>query len=143
MGQGPKDILLIGQKMHNRRRVQQFLYCYVSIRCRENVFIGPLPSNDDTLRYGLMGGVPHDIHTAFHYDWFGNSAVGHRPTSIQDGRPFVRDSNRANPKYKPINSGPFRVTRSFCRVTIWPWDYLHGVTNAIKTLYVYFHHLQG
>jgi hypothetical protein len=31
---------------HRKRSVQKLFYCYQCIRCRENVFIEPLPGND-------------------------------------------------------------------------------------------------
>jgi hypothetical protein len=37
---------LIRQKSHRKWRIQQFFYCCVSILCRGNVFIQPLPSNN-------------------------------------------------------------------------------------------------
>jgi hypothetical protein len=36
---------LIRHGPHRKRRVQQFFYCCVCIRCRGKVFIEPLPSN--------------------------------------------------------------------------------------------------
>jgi hypothetical protein len=37
---------LTGHGQHRKRRVQQFFYCCVCIRCRGNVFTEPLPSNN-------------------------------------------------------------------------------------------------
>jgi hypothetical protein len=71
---------LIRHGPHRNRRVQQFIYCCVCIRCRVNVFTEPLPSNDrmDTHTDRLMGGIYeaghwdalrcHDIHNKFHKD---------------------------------------------------------------------------
>jgi hypothetical protein len=72
---------------HRNRRVQQFIYCCVSIRCCDNGFTEPLPSNEwrDTHTGSLMGGIYeasgwdglrcHDIHTKFHKAWFRHSKV--------------------------------------------------------------------
>jgi hypothetical protein len=37
---------LIRHGPHRKRRVQQFFYCCVPVRCRGNNFNEPLPSND-------------------------------------------------------------------------------------------------
>jgi hypothetical protein len=45
---------------HRKRRVQQFFYRFMSVRCRGNVFTELLPSNDmriDIQTHGLMGGI--------------------------------------------------------------------------------------
>jgi hypothetical protein len=39
------------QRQRRKRRVQQFLYCCVCIRCRGNVFTYPLSSNDRRIHY--------------------------------------------------------------------------------------------
>jgi hypothetical protein len=51
---------LIRHEQHRKRRVQQFFYCCVYIRCRGNVFTEPLPSNDRRIHietHRLMGGT--------------------------------------------------------------------------------------
>jgi hypothetical protein len=43
-----------------KRRIQQFFYCFLCIRCRGNVFTEPLPSNDVGIHvqtHKLMGGI--------------------------------------------------------------------------------------
>jgi hypothetical protein len=41
---------------HTKRRIQQFFYCCVCIRCCANVFTEPLPSNDtDGYKYRQQG----------------------------------------------------------------------------------------
>jgi hypothetical protein len=45
---------------HRKRRVQQFFYCCVRIRCRGNVFTQPLPSNGKGIHieiHRLMGDI--------------------------------------------------------------------------------------
>jgi hypothetical protein len=74
--------LLIRHGPNRKRRVQQFFYSFVCIRCHGNVFTEPLSSNDRGIciqSQRLMGGIYvvrrwdglrcHDIHTKFHQDW--------------------------------------------------------------------------
>jgi hypothetical protein len=46
LGRTNRLLSLIRHGPHWKRRVQQFFYCYVCIRCRGNISIEPLPSND-------------------------------------------------------------------------------------------------
>jgi hypothetical protein len=41
-----KNFPLVRHEPHIKRRVQQYFYCCVCIRCRGNVFTEPLPSSD-------------------------------------------------------------------------------------------------
>jgi hypothetical protein len=74
---------LIRHGRHRNRRVQQFLYCCVCVRCSVNVSTEPMPSNKRGIQictHRLMGGICegrswdglrcHDIHINFHKDWF-------------------------------------------------------------------------
>jgi hypothetical protein len=87
-GSDNRLLSLIWQGTHRKRRIQQFFYSCVCIRCRGNVFTETLPGNNSgihiyTLR--LMGGINevrrwdriicHDIHTKFHDDWLSHSKV--------------------------------------------------------------------
>jgi hypothetical protein len=81
---------------HRKWRLQQFFYCCVCIRCRDNIFTEPLSSNDSRIHiqtHKLMGGIYevscwdglrcNDVHTNFHKDWFSHSKINggiHRHT---------------------------------------------------------------
>jgi hypothetical protein len=70
------------------KRLQQFSYCCVSIRCSGNVFTEPLPSKErgiHILTHSPTGGIYevrhsgglscHDAHTTFRKDWFWNLKI--------------------------------------------------------------------
>jgi hypothetical protein len=78
---------LIRHEPHRKRRVQQFFYCCVCIRCRRNGFKELMPSNDRgwTCRQRQMWRTYevrrwdslrcHGIRTKFQRDWFNHSNV--------------------------------------------------------------------
>jgi hypothetical protein len=64
---------------HRKRRVQQFVYCCVCIRCRGNVFTEPMTGNDKGIHIHTqtdgkhLWSTPfscHGIHTKFRKHWF-------------------------------------------------------------------------
>jgi hypothetical protein len=72
--------LLIRHVQHSKRRVQQFCYCCVCIRCRGKVFTEPLLSNDRGIHIQTKTDGK-DLWSMslrwaqFHIDWFRHSKV--------------------------------------------------------------------
>jgi hypothetical protein len=70
---------LVRHGSHRRRRVKQFFYCCVCIRCHGNFFIELLPikgrsdagTNTQADEVRLSDGLKcHNLRTEFHKDWF-------------------------------------------------------------------------
>jgi hypothetical protein len=60
LGRTNRVICLLRNAPHTKRRVHEFLYCWMCIRCRGNVFTERLPKNEIETHmqtYRLMGGI--------------------------------------------------------------------------------------